>query len=128
MKLNEILTEQAQALYEAWRKVPEWDNYEVSDDGRVRNAKTGKEVSQWKHTGKGSTYMRVTLRQGGRRKNWRVHRLVATAFLPNRKNLPEVDHKDGDTFNNKKSNLEWVEGLENIKRRTDRHREMKKAA
>lgn len=133
MKLNEILIEQ-QIVVErvvrsgTFKTVPDWDKYEVSTTGVVRNKETKKEVAQWKHTGKGTTYKRVTLRQDGRRKNWRVHRLVATVFIPNPKGLAEVDHKDGDAFNNKKSNLEWVAGEENIQRRTTRHREQKKAA
>ena len=38
---------------------------------------------------------------------WRVHRLVAEAFLPNKNQLTEVNHIDGNKKNNKLSNLEW---------------------
>ena len=45
-----------------------------------------------------------------------LSRLVATAFLPNPDNLPEVDHLDADHHNNKVSNLEWVTSEENKRR------------
>lgn len=44
-----------------------------------------------------------------------VHRLVATAFLPNPDNKPEVDHIDRDVTNNSLSNLRWVTTQENAK-------------
>lgn len=43
-----------------------------------------------------------------------VHRIIATAFIPNPNNLPEVNHKDKNTTNNNINNLEWIEKEKNI--------------
>lgn len=43
-----------------------------------------------------------------------VHRLVATAFLDNPDNLPEVNHIDENPLNNHVSNLEWCDRQYNI--------------
>ena len=51
--------------------------------------------------------MHVNLCKEGKRKTFRVNRLVAQAFMPNPNNLPEVNHKDENKLNNKVENLEW---------------------
>lgn len=106
-------------LLEEWKQIDGYENYEVSNIGRVRskdrivyrkNVKTllkGKILKQF--TGGG--YMRVALYQGDRksRKQFAVHRLVASAFVknPNPTELIFVNHKDENKFNNVSSNLEW---------------------
>jgi hypothetical protein len=52
-------------------------------------------------------YLKVCLRVDKKRKYFRVHRLIAEAFIPNPNNLPVVNHKNGDRLNNSISNLEW---------------------
>lgn len=47
-------------------------------------------------------------------KTYKVHRIVATVWIPNTGNLPEVNHKDGNKQNNHKDNLEWVTHHQNI--------------
>lgn len=47
-------------------------------------------------------------------KSARVHRIVASAFLPNPNNLSVVNHKDGNKLNNKVDNLEWCTQKDNM--------------
>lgn len=59
-------------------------------------------------------YYRVTLAKDGKRKQVYLHRLLATHFLENPKNLPQVNHKDGNKLNNSLNNLEWCSVQENV--------------
>lgn len=52
-------------------------------------------------------YQFVQLAINGRQKACYVHRLVAQAFIPNPDNLPEVNHKNEDKYDNRVENLEW---------------------
>ena len=60
-----------------------------------------------------SRYLSVSLFKNGQYSNKMVHRLVGEAFIPNPDSLPEINHKDSDTTNNKVSNLEWVTSSNN---------------
>jgi hypothetical protein len=86
--------------------------YEISDHGRLRNAK-GKIVVGGKHSRGYWQYLLCRQKSAGGNKTIKAHRLVALAFLPNPDNLPEVNHKDLDKLNNHVSNLEWVSHLDN---------------
>ena len=82
--------------------------YEVSDHGEVRNRKTMKILKPKNCIG----YHQVNLYKDGR-KTYYVHRLVATAFLENPDNLPDVDHKIGIRNDNRLENLHWVNASQN---------------
>lgn len=60
-------------------------------------------------------YMRVSIKK----KFYYVHRLIATQFIPNPDNLPQVNHKDMDPSNNEVSNLEWCDNGGNVKHSYD---------
>jgi hypothetical protein len=110
-----------------WKEVKGYEGlYLVSDDGRVyalpRTIETsyrtvnrsGKLLKPGKR-GKGRTlYEFVVLSDGEQSKHHAVHRLVATAFLDNPDNLPEVNHIDENPLNNHASNLEWCDRQYNI--------------
>lgn len=65
---------------------------------------------------RGSGYPQVVLYVSGRKLRPKVHRLVAESFVPNPGGLPQVDHLNGDTTDNRAENLEWVDNTENMRR------------
>lgn len=107
---------------EQWRPIPRYPAYEVSDLGRVRRgARVLKAIAKTGRPGF-PPYLVVNLCARGRRRQWRLNRLVASAFLPKpRAGRTQVDHGDGDTFNNRARNLEWVTQGENQRRSHERH-------
>lgn len=90
-----------------WRKIRENGCFSVSDGGEVRNDKTKKTLPQHKTY---NGYLRVRIKG----KWYRVHRLVAEAFVDNKNGYKQVNHIDGDKRNNRAENLEWCTAKYNI--------------
>jgi hypothetical protein len=84
--------------------------YYVSRQGQVYSAHTDRILKDSNCAG----YRNVGLAVNGRSKKFKVHRLVALAFLPNPQNKPDVNHKDGNKANNCLGNLEWCTEKENV--------------
>lgn len=61
----------------------------------------------------GKGYSQVTLWKNKKRHMHLIHKLVATAFIPNAENYPQINHKDGNKANNSVENLEWCNNSQN---------------
>lgn len=92
-----------------------YENYSISDTGEVRNEKTGKTLRTYVKTKRSTNgYEMVYLYNRKGRRCFFVHRLVASAFIPNPKKLPQVNHKDENSLNNNVWNLEWCDAKYNL--------------
>lgn len=91
---------------EVFKTIVGHEMYSVTNKGRVYSEKRGKFL---KPSVNSSGYKKVVLNG----KNLYVHRLVAEYFCNNPNFLCEVNHKDGNKWNNNYTNLEWVTKSEN---------------
>lgn len=78
--------------------------YQVSDFGKVYSFVSKREIGQSKDS---YGYMVVALYKQRKRKTFKIHRLVADAFIDNPNQYTQVNHIDEDKCNNTVSNLEW---------------------
>ena len=91
---------------EIWKDIEGYEgHYQVSDKGRIKSVKFGKEI--FLKPGQCRGYLHVGLSKNNKMKTCYIHRLVAQAFLPNPQNLPQINHKNEDKTDNKVKNLEW---------------------
>jgi hypothetical protein len=109
-----------------WKEIKGYEGlYEVSDTGSVRGVdryipipggktrfkKGGLLISRINNCG----YNTVRLSKAGKTSTCFIHRLVATAFVPNPNNLPEVNHVYGNKLDNTPGSLQWVSHADNVK-------------
>jgi hypothetical protein len=97
---------------EIWKKITNFEIYEVSNLGRVKGPKGIKARGSHK-------YHSVDLFIDGKRYPKYVHRLVAEMFIPNPNNKLEVNHINGIKDDNRVDNLQWVSRAENMKHAYD---------
>ena len=104
---------------EEWRVLKRIPKYEVSNIGRVRSIKKGKE-RMLKQCLASSDYNIVCLSDGKKGSTNYIHRLVAEVFIPTDDiKRGVVNHKDKNRLNNVVENLEWVTHTENMFHRDD---------
>ena len=110
---------------EEWRDIEGYEGYyQVSNLGRIRslnrlvNGKLGSKVfvkgiiRKPQISKKG--YLTVILQKSHKHRTFQIHRLVASAFIPNPLNLPQVNHIDTNKENNLPENLEWITNDDNM--------------
>ena len=107
-------------MTEQWLDVAGYEGfYQVSNLGRVKTVQRyepkRKRIIQEKIRTLVAVhgYLNCELWKEGKHKRYAVHRLVATAFIPNPEGKPQVNHLDGDKSNNSVTNLEWCTASEN---------------
>lgn len=99
---------------EIWKDIPGYiGNYQISNLGRIKNL-------NWHNSHKAkivelkpdkSGYVRLRIKK---EKTLKIHRLVATAFIPNPDGLPLINHKNENKADNRVENLEWCDAKYNV--------------
>jgi hypothetical protein len=106
-------------IREEWKPIPSLDDcFEASSHGRIRRVKgnLGSNIGLIIRPHLNSSgYQLVYITLNGYRRKYRVHRLVAEAFLGPRPPGKQVNHIDGVKANNARSNLEYVTAKENMR-------------
>lgn len=97
---------------EQWKKHPEFDNYQISNLGRVWSERKQR-IMQTYLQNKGYWQIHI-VNNSGKSVKFLVHRLVALVWISNPSSKPIINHIDGDKSNNAASNLEWRTYSENI--------------
>lgn len=122
--MDKELYKQIKGKEEIWKPVKGYEGlYEVSNTGRVFSIKRNivmepsitRPSIKWiaKTKSKPSPYFKISLMDNNKKTDYKIHRLVAEAFLENPENKPVVNHLNHITTDNRVQNLEWCTYTEN---------------
>ena len=108
-------------MEEIWKTITYAPNYEVSNLSNIRNIKKNKNIKvNYERLKETNTRARVNVTTvDNKLKGYYLHRIVAEHFIENTKNLPEVNHKNGDFYDNRACNLEWISKVDNMRHAVD---------
>ena len=90
--------------------IPFLDGYFAYKDGRIYSERSNKFMTP---SFSSKNYHLVCIRENGKSITKKVHRLIASTYLPNPENKPQVNHKNGIKTDNRVENLEWCTQSEN---------------
>mgnify|MGYP003314694303 CR=1 FL=1 len=93
--------------FEVWEAVDGYNDYKVSNYGRVKSYKRNRErlLKPYRNT---DNYLQITFCQDGSKKKFLLHRVIAETFLPNPLGKELISHRDGNIQNNSLDNLYYA--------------------
>lgn len=94
-------------MIEVFKDIKNFENYQVSNLGRVYSKNKNCFMSLKHKAGRG--YIQVNLWDGKKHVHKYLHRLIAEVFIDNPNNYRTVNHIDGNKLNNVVTNLEWAD-------------------
>ena len=112
-------------MKEIWKDIKSYEGlYQISNTGKIKSLERYKDNHSKKQLVKEKIrkqiisktgYYTCMLTKNGNLKLFKVHRIVAEAFIPNPNNYPIINHIDGNKLNNNVDNLEWCSYSHNEK-------------
>lgn len=91
--------------------IPDVLKYFITSEGSIFSLNQNRFLTPKYRNG----YQVIEYYEDGKRKRLYIHRILATLFMPNPENKPEINHINGIKSDNRIENLEWCTHAENIK-------------